>query len=121
MADGPSRTVEAADDIAGETSSFPSFAVFGSADPVELLNLLSAKVESINLKQGISNALDTKLDAVQDPLADANVNNDVAAVNALGALINSVMAQAGNQITQDDADSLIADAQAIIELILSSG
>ena len=51
----------------------------------------------------------------------ANVNNDVAAVNALGALINSVMAQAGNQITQDDADSLIADAQAIIELILSSG
>jgi hypothetical protein len=41
----------------------------------------------------------------------------VAAVNALGALINAVEAQRGNKIPEADADVLIADAQHIIDLL----
>ncbi len=53
-----------------------------------------------------------------EAFTDANINNDGAAVNALEAFINHVTAQAGNKITQADADTLIADAQEIIDLIL---
>jgi hypothetical protein len=47
-------------------------------------------------------------------LEDINENNDVAAINALHALINAVEAQRGNRISEADADALIAAAQKII-------
>ena len=50
-------------------------------------------------------------------LDDVNVNNDVAAINALQAFINAVTAQSGNQIPVEKADALIASAQAIIDLL----
>ena len=71
-------------------------------------------VISLNLQTGISNSFDAKLDAVFDALDDINENNDVSAVNALYAFINAVEAQRGKQISEADADDLIAAAQAII-------
>jgi hypothetical protein len=103
--------------ICGVTDSFSFFTAFELADPVELLDALVAKVEEINLHHGISNALDSKLDAAQEAFTDANFNNDGAAVNSLNAFINHVMAQAGKKITQADADSLIIDAEEIILVI----
>ena len=66
---------------------------------------------------GISNSLDAKLGAVVNALDDVNANNDVAAINALEAFINAVVAQSGNHITVAQADALIASAQAIIDLL----
>lgn len=68
----------------------------------------------MNLHQGIENSLDAKLDAAVQALDDINQNNDVAAINTLGAFINAVEAQRGKKITEADADALIAAAQEII-------
>ena len=73
----------------------------------------------LNLQQGIENSLDSKLDAVSKALDDVNKNNDIAAINALQAFINSVEAQRGKKILDADANALIAAAQEIIDLLLS--
>lgn len=83
----------------------------------DMIMLLAQEVMNLNLHEGISNSLDAKLDAVLQALDDANENNDVAAINALEAFINSVEAQRGNKITDADADYLIAAAQEIINLL----
>ena len=88
--------------------------------PAQAIDVLTGIVEDMNLQQGIANALDAKLDAVSKVLDDVNENNDVAAVNALGAFINAVEAQRGGKITDADADALIAQAQAIIALLSGS-
>lgn len=89
----------------------------GSGDPVDLILQLIADVELLNNNQGIVNSLDAKLDAALNALDDVNQNNDVAAINTLQAFINAVEAQRDNKISIEDADSLIADAQAIIDLL----
>jgi hypothetical protein len=89
----------------------------GLLDPVELLLDLTQDIIDLNLQQGISNSLDGKLDAAMKALDDINANNDVAAVNALEAIINAVEAQRGKQITNEQADELIAAAQEIIDLL----
>ena len=50
-------------------------------------------------------------------LEDENENNDIAAINTLGAFINAVEAQRGKKIPEAEADALIAAAQEIIELL----
>jgi PKD domain len=75
---------------------------------------LIALVESYNLKQGIENSLDAKLNAAVDALNDLNQHNNTAAVNALQAFMNAVNAQRGTQITDAQADTLIQKVQAII-------
>jgi len=92
----------------------------GWVTPEVRIGQLITEVESLNLQQGISNSLDSKLDAVEKALDDVNENNDGAAVNALGAFINAVEAQRGKKISEDDADALIEMAQQIIDL-LSNG
>ena len=82
--------------------------------PVELLSNLISRVVALNLQNGISNALDAKLDTAISAISDMNDNNNVAAVNSLNAFINSVEAQKGNKITIEDADMLIASANKII-------
>ncbi len=57
--------------------------------------------------------------AAEKALADANSDNDVAAINALGAFIEGVEAQRGKQLTDAEADALIAAAQAIIDLLVT--
>jgi parallel beta-helix repeat protein len=74
-------------------------------------------VEVMNLHQGIDNSLDAKLDAAANALDDVNQNNDVAAINSLNAFINAVEAQRDNKITNEQADTLIADANYIITLL----
>ena len=91
-------------------------------DPVDfivaLLEELILDVVDLNLQSGIENSLDAKLDAVFNALDDLNMNNDQAAIGALDAFVAAVQAQSGNKIDSADAAQLIADADAIIELIL---
>jgi hypothetical protein len=89
-------------------------------DPFAVTQELIADVVSLNLQQGIENSLDAKLETVAKVLDDINENNDVAAVNALQAFINAVEAQRGNKITEEQADLLVAAAQAIITLLTGS-
>jgi len=85
--------------------------------PEQAIVQLIATVESMNLHQGIDNSLDAKLDAAFNALDDVNENNDVAAINSLNAFINAVEAQRDNKLTNEQADTLIADANYIITLL----
>ena len=91
-----------------------------TSDPADLIAALIEEVMSLNFQMGVENSLDAKLDNVRKVLEDLNTNNDVAAVNGLTAFINEVEAQRGEKIPVEQADALIADAQAIIDL-LSAG
>ena len=81
----------------------------------ELIAELVNTVISLNLKQGISNAMDRKLDNVLRVLEDTNENNDVSAINALFAFIYSVEAQRGKGLSDAEAETLITAAQTIID------
>ncbi len=91
--------------------------LIGVAEPADAIRELVAAVETLNIGNGISNALDAKLDNAVKALEDVNENNNVAAINKLQAFINEVEAQAGNMISQADADALIVAAQAIISML----
>jgi hypothetical protein len=82
--------------------------------PQEALGEIVNTVIVLNLHAGISNSLDSKLQNAISALDDMNENNDVAAINSLNAFINAVEAQRGNKITEEDADALIAETNAII-------
>jgi hypothetical protein len=86
-------------------------------DPVAMIEGLAGKVASFNLQQGIDNSLDAKLDAALAAWEDASVNNNGAAVNKLVAFISEVEAQRDKKITNAQADTLVADAQAIITVM----
>jgi PKD repeat protein len=85
--------------------------------PLDAIQDLIDLTESLNLQNGIENNLDAKLDAAVNALDDLNNNNDQAAINSLNAFINAVDAQRGNQISNAEADQLIAAAQAIIDAL----
>jgi hypothetical protein len=104
----------AADNADNITTASVNYTVITPSDAT--VNLVD-QVQSLNLQQGIDNSLDAKLDTVLQALDDLNQNNDVAAVNALGAFNNAVEAQRGQKITDTVADVLITDAHAIIEAI----
>lgn len=82
--------------------------------PFQAIQDLIDLVESFNLQQGIDNSFDVKLDNTQQALTDANQNNDIAAINSLEAFINSVEAQRGSALTNEQADELTQKAQEII-------
>jgi hypothetical protein len=86
-------------------------------DAIIMLWELALDVADINLAQGISDALDGKLDAALNALDDTNENNDVAACNALNAFINHCEAQAGNKLSVEQADYLIGAAEDIITFL----
>ncbi len=93
-----------------------------SAVPPSIPQLLT-DVMALNLSMGISNSLDAKLNAALAALDDTNENNDIAAINSLGAFINAVEAQIGNQIPiekEAEARALITDAEAIIDMLSGS-
>lgn len=83
-------------------------------DPAELLFDLIDEVVSLNLRHGIENSLDAKLDAALATLESHNVGT---AINNLNAFINAVKAQSGKAIPKASADQLIAHALEIIDLI----
>ena len=94
-----------------------SFYGIAALFPTKLLESLISDVMDLNIMQGIANSIDNKINTALQSLDDMNQNNDVAAINALQAFINAVQAQRGNQISEPDADMLIANAQAIINLL----
>jgi hypothetical protein len=100
-----------------EAPILPSGYVIEWDSPEDMIWGLVLAVDGINAHQGISNALDAKLDAAINALVDANENNDVATCNALDAFINHCEAQSGNKLTIDQADSLIWEALEIIAVL----
>lgn len=84
---------------------------------VDLVRSLSQTVIDLNAQNGISNSSDAKLKTVLQAVDDLNEDNDVAAINTLGAFINAVNAQRGDKLSKEDADSLIGAAQQIIDLL----
>lgn len=86
-------------------------------DPVAAIEALIAKVEGMNLHQGIDNSLDAKLENAKNSLESVKAGNRQDAVNKLQAFINECEAQSGNKLSPDEAADLIADAQEIIDAL----
>ena len=74
--------------------------------------VLATMVIDLDLQSGIENSLLAKLDAAQKA-------NDSVAINLLQSFINAVEAQRGNKIPEADADTLIAETQHIIDLLIA--
>jgi hypothetical protein len=66
------------------------------------------------LRDSISDALETKLDASLQAMSDPNGNNNMIIINTLQDVVNVVTSQHGSQIPKADADAV---ATAIQELI----
>jgi len=88
-------------------------------DLAVLIDNLDSYVDDLNLSQNIENSLCAKLGVAMKAIRDLKQNNDVGAVNAIGAFVNQVEAQRGKKITEEDAAALISKAQAIIALLSS--
>jgi hypothetical protein len=81
------------------------------------INSLSELVAGYNLKQGIANSLDSKLQNVLDALSAANAGQRQDVTNKLGAFINSVEAQRGKELANAQADALEALAKRILTVL----
>ena len=106
--------INGTEDIWGffEGSLYPQLA--WQVEEVDVESLF-VDVVDLGLGGGIENSLLAKLDSAAARLEDDNPGNDKAASNVLRAFINSVKAQRGKKITEDDADRLIEDAEVIID------
>ncbi|MHC4882310.1 MAG: GLUG motif-containing protein [Planctomycetota bacterium] len=98
----------------GIEDSLPDSCVITVVDPFEAL---AADIAELVQHRGTANSLTGKLDAARKKLEDGNEKNDKAAVNSLKAFINTVNAQRGKKISEDNADALIAAAQQIIDML----
>ncbi|MCI0626562.1 MAG: hypothetical protein L0387_33750 [Acidobacteria bacterium] len=83
----------------------------------QAIEQLITGVVALNLQQGISNSLDSKLDAALQAMEDVNQNNNVSAINKLQAFINAVEGQRGVHITDAQADALVGAASQIIGML----
>ncbi|MGD8500915.1 MAG: hypothetical protein PVJ86_09725 [Phycisphaerales bacterium] len=92
--------------------------VIAFTDVGAMIEALIAKVESLNLHQGIENSLDVKLENAKKSLESVKAGNRQDAVNKLDAFVNECAAQSGKTLTADQADDLIADALDIIHILL---
>ena len=95
------------------------FTIEGFEAVSDALTTLVDSVQTLNVRHGIANSLDAKLDAAINALIDEMIQNDVAAIGALEAFISATQAQSGHQIPTLDADNLIEQAEQIILFILS--
>lgn len=86
-------------------------------EPVALLNDLVEDVAVINIENGISNSLDSKLDAAIDGLFAENADQRGDSVHKLNSFINAVEAQRGKKISDEEADYLVGAANRILDLI----
>ncbi len=78
---------------------------------VPLLDLIDSVID-LDLPLGIETSLLQKL---ENALAKLEDGKPCVAINKLNAFIMEVMAQSGKKISEEDADALIAAAEAIIE------
>jgi hypothetical protein len=84
-------------------------------DPTVLIGGVISEVSNLNLGQGQTNSLTSKLQAAEQSLAKGNDN---AAIKQLDAFINQVLAlERSHRLDSATADGLIADTEAIIALI----
>jgi hypothetical protein len=86
-----------------------------SASPESALEDLIGDIESLDLPGGLENALTRKLENAILSLESGNVG---AAVNRIQAFINQVNALRGKKLTDEEADALIAQAEAILAQLL---
>lgn len=107
-------TLTATDDF-GSTDTVTATAVVQT--PAQAIDDLTSLVESMNLAQGISNSLDSKLENAADALSAMNSGSTNSAIAKLEAFINSCQAQSGNQLTIEQANQLIAAATRIINTL----
>ena len=116
---GDTIVVGAAYDDDNGQNSGSAYVYNAYQDPAVLIDNLDSYVDGLNPSDVIKNSLCAKLGVAMKAIRDLKKNNDVAAVNAMGAFVNQVEAQRGKKITEEDADALIAKAQAIIALLSS--
>ena len=101
----------------GSVASDNAVATRLPATPEKVVEELVEMIVQINIDNKVSNALDAKLTGALEALDDSNVKNDGAALNALQAVLNSVEAQRGKKISDEDADAIVAATQAAIDAI----
>jgi len=85
------------------TFSLPSV----TPSPTDLLQQLIDMVAAFNLRRGIANSLDAKLENAQAALAAAHSGDSSSACGMLSAFIHEVQAQSGKAITTQEATQLI--------------
>jgi hypothetical protein len=78
-----------------------------SLPPTDLLQQLIDKVAELDLRRGIANSLNAKLENAQAALAAAQSADSSSACGMLSAFIHEVQAQSGKAITTQDATQLI--------------
>ena len=88
-------------------------AFLATPDPASLLSDLIALVETFNLRRGIENSLDAKLQNAEAALTAAGEGSLGVACNLLDAFINEVEAQSGHALTVDQANQLITMANQV--------
>ena len=82
--------------------------------PADATQDLIGDVQALGLPDGIENSLVSKLEAAMNSLQNDHEN---AAENELNAFINQIEAQRGKELTDEQADELIARAQRVIDSI----
>jgi hypothetical protein len=82
--------------------------------PEDKIEDLINEITDMDLPHGIENSLLVKL---ENALKSLEKGNDNAAVNQLLAFINEVEAKRGNELTEEQADSLITIAQVILDIL----
>ncbi len=82
--------------------------------PAEATSDLITQVKSLEIKKGIETALSAKLNAA---IAALDRGNEKTAINNLNAFINLVEAQKGKALAPAQADTLITEAQKIVQSI----
>ena len=72
---------------------------------------------SLNLAKGINNSLDSKLENAVDAYVGGALGSSTTVVNKLNGYINSVNAQRGKKLTNEEADNLVGEAEYIQVLV----
>lgn len=83
-------------------------------EPSQAASVLGSLLDNLNLDNGTTNSLHAKLDAAQKSLDKGNTSN---AIKDLQNFIKHVNKERGKKLTDQQADQLIAAAQAIINLL----
>lgn len=98
----------------GSADSDPDEVVITAITPQDALADLIDQIEDLNLKKGTENALVSKLN---NAIQSLDRGNDEAALGQLQAFINQVNAQRGKALSEAEADTLIAQAQRLIDAV----
>ena len=93
-------------------SAMASFDVIVKGATDQFVDLI-AMVKSFNIKQGIENSLDAKLQNALDALKAASAGNMSTACSKLDAFINEVLAQSGKALSTAQANQLIIAANQV--------